>query len=297
VTAAESPRLGTVGVAALESLYQHRLLSTRQLHELHMPNRQLRSMQRILARLRSAGLALSTREPGGLGLWFLSAAGIEAMEAIPSRAEPRSKLIPPAQAAGPLQSHTLAVNDVGIAFVRAARDRGDECGPLAWRHEIAHPLGPPPGRRTSEQLISDAVLTYQVARGDRAGSFHYRLVELDRATMPVDGLAAKLRRYARLFRYSEPPAPGQKPKVIWADRYPVFPVVLLVLAGDSERRLNRRRRTVLALCGEDRELKRTPEVEFSICLLDDLVEHGPFSPIFHTTAKPRALVNWLGEKT
>ena len=59
------------------------------------------------------------------------------------------------QAAGPLQQHTLGVNDVGTAFVKAARARGDECDPFSWRHEIAHPLGPPPGRRKPDQLIAE----------------------------------------------------------------------------------------------------------------------------------------------
>lgn len=286
------PRLGPVGVEALECIYQHRLLSTRQLHALHMPDRNLRSMQRVVGRLRDAGLAESTRAPGGLGLWFLTPAGISAVETIPTRAEQRSKLIPPAQAAGPLQSHTLGVNEIGVAFVVAARDRGDEFGPFSWRNEIAHPLGPPPGRRTPEQLIADASLSYRLA--DR-GSIHFRVVELDRATMPIDALAAKLRRYARLYKYSEPSPRGGRPEPVWTDRYPVFPVVLVALAGASSKRLRRRRQAVLSLCAEDRELARVPEVEITFCLLDELVERGPFAPIFASTADPGETVNWLGE--
>lgn len=51
--------------------------------------------------------------------------------------EPR--LIGADGAAGPLQAHTLAVNDAAICFIEAARGRGDEFGPFAWRHEIYHP--------------------------------------------------------------------------------------------------------------------------------------------------------------
>jgi hypothetical protein len=114
-------------------------------------------------------------------------------------------MIPPDRAAGALHEHTLAVNDVGIAFVRAARERGEECGPYNWFHEIAHPLGPPPGRCTSEQLISDAILTYQLTESDRSTSIAYRFVELDRATRSAADLARRLGRYARFYRR---PLPG-----------------------------------------------------------------------------------------
>jgi len=293
--APQPARLGPTGVAVLESVYQHRLLSTRQVHALHAPARHLRSAQRALARLRAAGLAARTRLPGGLGLWYLTAQGIEAVEAIPARAETRSKLVSPAQAAGPLQEHTLAVNEVGIAFVRAARERGHECGPFAWRHEIAHTLGPAPGRRAHERLIADALLTYQLTEPGQPTRFHYRFVELDRATMPVDDLAAKLARYVRLHRYTiAAEEPGDPPVPLWTRLYSVFPLVLLVLAGGTRERLERRRETVLALCREDPELGETPEVEVSACLLCDLVERGPFAAIFRTSANPDKRVNWLG---
>lgn len=278
----------------LESLYQHRLLSTRQVHALHAPDATARHAQLILARLAAAGLADRTREPGGLGLWFVTERGAEAAESITSRAEMRRKLIRPEQAAGPLRHHTLAVNDVGIAFAKAARERGDEFGPFAWRHEIAHPLGPPPGRRQPEQLISDALLTYQLIKPGSFSTF-YRLLELDRATMPVDALAAKLARYARLYhRTLAPDHPADLPVSLWTRLYPVFPVVLLVLAGDTSARLEWRRDAVLALCRDDAELSETPEVEISVCLLEDLIEQGPFAPIFHTHPQRGKKVNWLG---
>lgn len=34
----------------------------------------------------------------------------------------------------------------------------------------------------------------------------------------------------------------------------------------------------------------------SICLLDDLIERGPFVPICRTVANPDVAVNWLGER-
>ena len=292
------PRVGPTAVAILESINQHRLLLTRQVHALHTPTTSRRWTERRLARLRSAGLAVGTWLPGRRLLWHLSERGAETVSAIPSRAEVRCKVFAPEQAAGALQEHTIAVNDVGIAFVRAARERGDECGPFAWFHEIAHSLGPPPGRRTPEQLIADAVLTYELAEADGLTSIAYRFIEVDRATRSAFDLAQRIGRYARLYRHTVSGEGGSGGSVpLWSRLYPVFPVLLVVLAGRPKDRLEERRRTVLALCGQNPDLAETPEVEASICLLDDLVERGPFAPICRSIAEPRKQVNWLGEGT
>ncbi len=290
-------RLGPVAVTMLESLYQHRLLSTTQLHELHTPDSSARWTRMVLASVRRAQLAAVARQPRGLGLWYLTERGVDAVETIANRAEPRRKLIGHEQAAGPLQAHTLAVNDAAIAFVQAARQRGDECGPFAWRHEIAHPLGPPPGRRRQpEHLIADAVLSYQLNADDDSAQFHTRFLELDRATIPVDQLAAKLARYARLYNYDAAPEPGAEPEPLWQRSYQTFPGVLVVLDGDRARvALERRRSNTLALCQQDDELSETPEVEITVCLLEDLSKHGPFAAIFRTLADRETQTNWLGQ--
>lgn len=291
------PRIGPTAVSILESLNQHRLLLTRQVHALHTPHTSRRWTQYQLAHLRRAGLATGTNVAGRRLLWHLTERGAEAVAAIPSRAEMRCKAIEPEQAAGALHEHTIAVNDVGVAFVRAARDRGDECGPFNWFHEIAHPLGPPPGRRVSEQLIADAVFTYQLAEPDGRTSIAYRFIELDRATRANADLAHRIARYVRLYRRTVPVdgSSGEAPP-LWSRLYPVFPTVLIVLAGRARDRLEDRRRTVLALCAQDPELTETPQVEVSICLLADLVERGPFAPVFRQLADPGRPVDWLGEE-
>jgi hypothetical protein len=294
---APAARLGRVGVEILESLGQHRLLSTPQVHDLHTPAASMRWTREVLARLRDDGLTAAARRPGGLRLWHVTETGADALEAVPSRAEGRRSAVTPEKAAGPLQEHTLAVNDVGLAFVRAARPRGDECGPFDWFHEIAHPLGPAPGHRASEQLIADAVLTYQLAEKGGGASVAWRFVELDRANRSAAELARRIGRYARLYRRtvpSEDPALGRV--ALWERLYPVFPGVLVVLANGSPERLERRRTTVLALCRADPELAATPEVEVSICLLDPLRASGPFAPIFRALADPALAVDWLGEE-
>ncbi|HET8975271.1 MAG TPA: replication-relaxation family protein [Solirubrobacterales bacterium] len=290
------PRLGAAAVGMLEGLDRHRLLSTAQLHALYTPQSSLRWTQHLLGRLRESGLAEAARTPGGLGLWYLTPRGVAAIGPIVGNPGERRKAISPEQAAGPLQSHTLAVNEVGLAFVRAARERGDECGPLAWRHEVVHSLGRPPGQRRAELLIADALLTYQQNGPGDEVNFHYRFVELDRATMGAERLVEQLTRYARLYHRTLPADdPLDEPEPAWAASYPVFPAVLVVLAGLPPERAERRRTTVLELLAEDDGLGAATEVSLSICSLDDLVSRGPFAPIFRSLHDPERPVDWLGE--
>ena len=169
--------LGALPVAAvgvLESLYEHRLLSSRQLHRMHTPDASMRWTREVLTGLRRRGLVDFLRAAdGGGSVYFLTTKGADAVELVPTRAQTRRKLITPAQAAGPLRAHTLAVNETGIAFITSARERGDEFGTLAWRHEIAHPTGP----RRGELLIADALFTYLRYGPDGELIFHYRLLE------------------------------------------------------------------------------------------------------------------------
>lgn len=288
-------RLGPLAVEMLEGIDQHRLLSSIQLHALYTPDRSREWTRRQIRRLEQAGLAAAVRQPGGLKLLYLTPAGLAAAETAP-RAEPRRKLITAQQAAGPLQRHTLAVNDVGVSLVQAARARGDEFGVLSWRHEIAHPIGPPPGRHRSEQLIADALVTYHCQTPDGRHQFIYRFLELDRNTMPVHALAEKIARYARLFHHTvRPTSAATSPVRFWETRYPVFPTVLLVLDGGTPEQLRRRRRIVLALCDEDRDLRYAPAVQVTVCLLSDLNASGPFSPIARMLGDPGRPVDWLGD--
>ena len=280
----ESHALPAVAGDVLESLYEHRLLSTHQIHRMHTPKSGLRWTRTILAGLRRHGLVDFVRVADGDGsVYFLTSRGAHTVELISTRTTASRKLITPDQAAGPLRAHTLAVNETGIAFMQAARQQGDEFGALAWKHEIAHPTG------ARKLLIADALLTYlqYVAEGEFL--FHYRLLELDRATLPVEKLAAKLASYTRLYRYTT--ATQKEPS--WRARYEVFPDVICVLAGDNTTNaLERRLQSVLALCSEDRDLQETPEVGVSICLLDDLSQRGPFAAIWRRPGIEQPL-GWL----
>ena len=277
--------LPSVAVDALESIHQHRALTARQLLQLHAPTSSLRWLQRVTATLVAHDLVASVRVERGRLLFFVTPAGADAVAMLGSRTETRRTVVRPEQAAGPLRRHTQGVNDAGIAFVVAARERGDDCGPWSWRHEIAHPIGQTPGQPRAELLISDALLTYQ-RHDDGQTTFYYRLLELDRATMPVDDLAAKLVRYARLFRYTLPDAP----EPLWMSRYPAFPTVLVVLANGTRRALERRRGMVLSLLADE----DVQDVRIDVCTLEGLMTEGPFAPIVRSASDPGRPVDWLG---
>lgn len=287
--------LRAVAGEVLECLYQHPLLSTGQLQLLHAPGASRRWMQRVMSELASDGLVCSVRRRGALRVWYLTQAGAELVEALPDRVEDRRKLLDQRQAAGMLQAHTLAVNDVGVAFLRAVRERGDEFTVRSWRHEIAHPIGPAPGMRRGELLIADAVLSYLRIESDGALRFEYRFLELDRGTLPTDRLAAKLSRYARLYHCVRPRATKQMPSPsrAWEAHYPVFPAVLLVLADEPRARLHRRMEVVIWLWRNEPELARCPIVLWC-CLLEDLVQEGSFGAVFVEAGQPERLVDWLG---
>ncbi len=290
-----APTLPTVTTEVLTSIYQHRLLTTAQIHTMHLPGLTRRWAEQVLEQLTRRGLTAFVRPGrGGPRLHYLTPTGAQAVELIPTRVETRRKLITPEQAAGPLWKHTLAVNDTGIAFLHAARKRGDDFSPLGWRHEIAH-QAPAPGHTRRELLISDALLTYLTHGPNGQLTFHYRLLELDRATVPTDTLAAKLARYTDLYRHTPTNQAQPSGKPAWQTRYPIFPDIICVLAGQPRAALQRRIQTVLALCHEDNQLQSTPAVRVSLALLEDLQTHGPHAPIWHQPKNPTRALGWLGE--
>ncbi len=274
-------------VEVLASLASHRVLSTPQIGAIHDQRASLRWAQRLLVRLRAAGLA-DYVEAGHARrrLWHATEHGMGlAREAGMLEAEaPNGAEL----AAGPLAAHTLAVNDAAICFLSAAAKRGDDFGPLAWRHEVFHPFSRARGKRR-RSLVADAVFTYLRQDGEEI-AIEQRFLEVDRATLSVDRLTAELVRYAELYRARE--AKAAEP--LWRARYPVFPRVLCALAGAPGPVLSRRRSTACVLLASDPLLSRTPEVSISICLLEDLCREGPYAPIFRDARDPARPVDWLG---
>jgi hypothetical protein len=274
-------------IEVLASLAEHRALSTAQVAEVHLPGRSLRRAQQVLVSLERAGLvghADLARSPRRL--WFASEAGAAA-SAQAGLLSGAAKVTSAEVAAGALRDHTFAVNEAAICFLRTARERGDDFGPLSWRHEVANPLGSGRGRRRG-MLIADALLTYLRGEEDEV-VVEQRFLELDRATLSVERLAAELGRYAALHRTR-----GSDGEALWRSRYPSFPGVICILAGASRTALVRRRDVALALLRRDPELAGSERPAILVGLLEDLREEGPFGTVFKGPWRPGEPVDWLG---
>ncbi|MBS1675794.1 MAG: replication-relaxation family protein [Actinobacteria bacterium] len=285
-TRAES---GAPWIEALASLAQHRVLTTAQVHAMHLPGRRVRQAQRLMAELGGEGLVDRAVGLGAQRVWFATARGIEAVRSA-GALEGEPPLLDRRSAAGRLMAHTLAVNDVGIAFMVAARERGEEFGALSWRHEVAHPLSAPARRRRRRWKAADAVLTYLRSEGSET-VVEQRFLELDRATRPAEGLARELALYGRLRRAE---GPGGRP--LWRDRFPAFPSVLCVLAGSRADLLRRRRDAVSAFLRADPEIGSSAQPPIRIGLLEDLCASGPFAPVFEEAREPGREIDWLGRE-
>jgi hypothetical protein len=276
----------TPWVEVLASLAAHRVLTSAQVRAIHLPEAGLRRAQALLADLRREGLAAAAPGLRAQRVWFVTAAGLEVVRAA-GALEREPPLLDERSAAGRLMAHTLAVNDVGIAFMRAARMRGEEFGALSWRHEVAHPLQAS-RRRGRPVLVTDAVLTY-LREEDEGTVLEQRFCEVDRATRSIEGLARWLAGYVRLRRVAD--AGGES---LWRQAYPAFPSVICVLGGAEMKLLHRRRDRVGALLRANPEVARSPHPSIRICLLEELCERGPYAPIFREARTEGGAVDWLG---
>ena len=266
------------------SIAWHRALGTEQVREMHYPDNLPRWARRVLVRIEAAGhLAHVDLRRSPRRLWFATASGLELVREAGILDE-ELRLFSGEQVAGRFRDHTYAVNDAAIAFLRAARERGEDFGPLSWRHEVAHPTGPA-GAPYRRRLVADALLTY--LRSEDGDVFlEQRFLELDRATRSIEGTAGALGEYARLS--------GARGRADWRGRYPAFPPVLCILDGAGRKALQRRRTAILALLRSNRALLAAEEVRVSVALAEDLAAAGPFAPIFRELREPGVEVDWLG---
>ncbi len=279
----------------LASLYQHRLLSTSQVRALHTPGTHRRSTQYVLADMERAGyVARVTKAHSHEALWFVTEQGAEATEG--AGVVRRPYRMNAERARGPLQAHTLAVNEVGVAFVEAARRRGDDFDYWGWRHEAAHRVGDRDGKG-AETVIADSVIDYTA---NVEGALLCRFVELDRCTMPLRELEAKLTGYARLYRYRPKPAGEWSADLPqgWRQFYPLVPKIMVVLCGRPEHVLARRVQGLLELVWRNPNLRdvHSDDTDFDISLttLEELRTRGPFAPVFRRPSAPETLVDVLG---
>ncbi|MEU9255747.1 replication-relaxation family protein [Streptomyces sp. NPDC048270] len=295
-----------LGTRVLHVLYQHRVMSTDQMLRLLLPTAGDASyLRRQLRELLAAGLVqriwashrpTPAEQPNGKTrrpvkppyLWFLTEEGAQSVED-GGELRPRPYRITPEAVAGARQLHTLAVTETGIAFARHAARLGHECGPLDWTPEVAHRIRDGQRRFEDDHVITDAVLNYvHVRRGQRAMLTLF--LELDRATMTVARLAAKVAAYGRLHEYvpqhpdrARRSAASTRPS--WQYTYPVFPRLLVVLDGQPSptlgARLAARTEDLYALTRADPRLARLAgRLSIGVTTLQLLQERGPFEPIF-----------------
>ncbi|MFF2516584.1 replication-relaxation family protein [Streptomyces sp. NPDC058086] len=215
---------------ALAVLTQYRMATTEQMHRVIAPSVRIEQTRRRLARLRSEGLVdrITLPQAGRTRVWFPTPYGVQLASEWPEmRGHRPSRTVSDPTAARLKAGHTLTVT--ALAFLEDARRRGELCRPLDWLTEVHHPIG------SGEAVIPDALMYYKrrPADGDN-GAMLRAFVEVDRATMGPERLAAKLPAYERLHRYV-PVIPRRRPTLQepaveeWRRRYPLFPRVLFVL--------------------------------------------------------------------
>ncbi|MFF2902332.1 replication-relaxation family protein [Streptomyces sp. NPDC057966] len=299
--------LGQIGQQAVQVIYQHRLVSTGQLHQLITPHHtRAEYLRRQLHALRKAGLAetVGRRTSGQTELlWWLTDKGANAVESVGLLPQRPYRMSPEA-AQGPLQEHTLATVETGLAFVDWSRRLGHECGPLDWSPETAHYYRDDARPGEDLSLVPDAVLNYVHTQAKQRTLLTF-FIEVDRTQMTIARLAQKLHAYAAYHDFVPQQPSGRGPRAsrrttstpAWRYRYPAFPRLLLVLTGASEERLARRIADLRSLAASDPALSTTG-LRAGVTTLNHLRDRGPFEPIFTPVLGPAAPVDaWLKPAT
>jgi hypothetical protein len=133
-----------------------------------------------------------------------------------------------------------------------------------------------------EKVVADAVMHYTLIDGQQRRKLR-AFVEVDRATMSSERLAAKLIEYARLWTYEPQPVGRRRQQTGpgWLRWYPVFPRVLFVLTGAGRQAMDNRISDLKAMVAHHplvADLAR--EVPLGAVVLDDLEEDGATSDVW-----------------
>ncbi|MER5995470.1 replication-relaxation family protein [Streptomyces viridosporus] len=292
---------------ALAVLVQYRMATTAQMHLILSPGVRIEQTRRRLAKLREEGLIdrITLPQAGRTRVWHPTPYGAQLAGEWPElrgRRPPRG--VVDRIAVRLKVGHGLTVTETTLVFLQDARRRGDVCRPLDWIPEVRHPLG------GGEAVIPDALLYYQRCSADgasgadgadgasdtegtRGGVMLRAFVEVDRATMGPERLAAKLTAYARLHQYTPAPAarPRQQPfpepvQETWRQRYPLFPRLLFVLDGTGPAGVTTRIHALRAAARDIALAGFLREVPVLAAPLADLLQHGPAAPVWHPIPGP-----------
>ncbi|MER6678946.1 replication-relaxation family protein [Streptomyces sp. NPDC000983] len=283
---------------ALAVLVQYRMATTGQVHVLVAPGVRIEQTRRRLVKLRSEGLIerVTLPQAGRMRVWYPTGFGVRVASEWPElRGRRPPRLASDSTAARLRAGHTLAVTATGLAFVQDARRLGDTCHPLDWIPEVHHPLG------AGEAVIPDALLYYQ-RRGRNAGeggSMLRAFVEIDRATMGPERLAAKISAYARLHDYVPAPPPGRRPALGdpapvegWRRLYPLFPRLLFVLDHVGPRGIETRIDALHAAARNPALTGFLRTVPILVAPLADVLRGGPSEPVWRPVHAPDKRVPW-----
>jgi hypothetical protein len=260
------------------------------------PQVRIEQTRRRLAKLRDEGLVdrITLPQTGRLRVWFPTHYGVQVASEWPElRGLRPSKTLSDPTAARLRVSHALTVTETALVFLEDARRRGELCQPLDWMPEVYHPLG------SGEAVIPDALMFYRRGseNGD-GGSMLRAFVEVDRATMGPERLAAKLPVYARLHRYMPVPitrhrlAGQEPPQEEWRKHYPLFPRLLFVLDGTGPAGATTRIRALRAAAADPALSGFLRDVPVLAATLADLLQHGPAAPVWHPVQNPDSHVSW-----
>ncbi|MFF4904052.1 replication-relaxation family protein [Streptomyces sp. NPDC001260] len=281
---------------ALAVLTQYRMATTEQMHRLIAPDVRMEQTRRRLAKLRDEGLIdrITLPRSGRLRVWFPTSYGVQVASEWPElRGRRPSKTVSDPTAARLRMGHALTVTETALVFVDEARRRGELCRPLDWIPEVYHSLG------SGEAVIPDALLYYRRGRDGEDGPLLRAFVEVDRATMGPERLAAKITNYHRLHNYvpttpgQRRPAFGQEPaREAWRRYYPIFPRLLFVLDGTGPAGVTTRIRALHAATEDPALTLFLRTVPVLASALADLRTHGPSQPVWHPVREPHRTVVW-----
>ncbi|MFD3621753.1 replication-relaxation family protein [Streptomyces sp. NPDC058676] len=284
---------------ALAVLAQYRMATTEQMHLIIAPGVRIEQTRRRLAKLRNEGLVdrITLPQAGRTRVWFATQYGVQVASEWPElRDWQPSKLVADRTAARLRVGHALVVTETGLAFLQdARRRRGDVCRPLDWIPEVYHPLG------SGEAVIPDALLYYRSGPADAdSWSMLRAFVEVDRATMGPERLAAKITAYARLHQYAPVPvgrprpAPNQEPpQEDWRRRYPVFPRLLFVLDNAGPAGIETRIQALRATTRDPGLAGFLRDVPVLAAPLVDLLHNGPSAPVWRPAQDPDQRISWM----
>ena len=118
-----------------------------------------------------------------------------------------------------------------------------------------------------------------------------RFLEVDRATLSVDRLAAELARYAELYRAQE----GKSGEPLWRSQLPGLPAgPLRARRRPAARRLSAAARPRACSWRATRCSRARPRCRSRSACWRTCGSEGPFAPIFRDVRDPGRPVDWLG---